>query len=140
MSRAKSKWLGVSVIIRNAAGDYLLHQRSDGANCDSGKWGAPGGVVERGKTYLEAAALEVQQEAMCLLDKAEVRGVYDLDEWMVVVVRGWIIGTPTQPNSEIHKAGPWHWVSSARVEQLRNSKQLQDGLMRYFSGDRGMLP
>lgn len=139
MSRAKSKWFGVSVIIRNASGDYLLHERLAGAGCDAGLWGAPGGVVERRETWVEAARREVREEAGCLLVEVKYPRLYDLEDWITVVVRGWITGTPTQPNSELHKAGPWHWVSSQRVKELRDAGMLQGGLLRYFSGDRGML-
>lgn len=134
MTRANSKWVGVSVIVRR--GDlWLLHERRDGAGCDAGLWGAPGGVVERGESYEQAAVRETREETMCQLVNLKLRKIYDLPQWVVFVVRGELIGEPQQPNGEIHKSGPWSWLSSAQVGILRDTGRLQGGLERYFRAE-----
>ena len=134
MSRAVSKWVGVSVVVRR--GDlWLLHQRAEGAGCDAGLWGAPGGVVERGETYIEAAIRETREETGCMLVDIRLRAIYDLPDWVVFIVRGDLIGEPSQPNGEIHKAGPWRWLTSDEVARRRDSGQLQVGLERYFRAE-----
>jgi len=129
-----SKRVGVSVIVRR--GDlYLLHLRRDGASCDSGLWGSPGGVVECGETYLQAAVRETREETGRRLVEPEFRKCYDLPDWVVFIVRGELQGEPEQPAGEVHKAGPWKWVPSAEVDRLRDAGLLLPGLRRYFSAE-----
>ena len=49
--------VGVTVILLDEQGRWLLQRRSD-----SGLWGLPGGGVEPGETFLEAAARELEEE------------------------------------------------------------------------------
>jgi 8-oxo-dGTP diphosphatase len=49
--------VGVSIILQNEAGEWLLQRRSD-----SGLWGVPGGGMEPGESFAEAAARELEEE------------------------------------------------------------------------------
>lgn len=49
--------VGVSVVLQDDQGRWLLQRRSD-----SGLWGLPGGGLEPGETFLEAARRELEEE------------------------------------------------------------------------------
>ena len=49
--------VGVSVVLLSEQGEWLLQRRSD-----SGLWGVPGGGMEPGETFEQAAARELQEE------------------------------------------------------------------------------
>ncbi|GGJ80062.1 NUDIX domain-containing protein [Deinococcus aquiradiocola] len=49
--------VGVSAVLQDDAGGWLLQRRSD-----NGLWGVPGGGVEPGETFEEAAARELHEE------------------------------------------------------------------------------
>lgn len=49
--------VGVSVVLLNERGEWLLQRRSD-----SGLWGVPGGGLEPGETFEAAAARELEEE------------------------------------------------------------------------------
>ena len=49
--------VGVSVVLLNERGEWLLQRRSD-----SGLWGVPGGGLEPGETFEVAAARELEEE------------------------------------------------------------------------------
>lgn len=61
--------VGVIVVVRRN-GQFLLAQRSRGSYL--GKWGFPGGHVERGETVIEAGMRELMEETGV---RAEPRGV-----------------------------------------------------------------
>ncbi|WP_407571416.1 NUDIX domain-containing protein [Deinococcus altitudinis] len=49
--------VGVSVVLQNEQGEWLLQRRSD-----SGLWGLPGGGLEPGESFEQAAARELEEE------------------------------------------------------------------------------
>ena len=49
--------VGVSVVLLSEQGKWLLQRRSD-----SGLWGVPGGGLEVGETFEQAAARELEEE------------------------------------------------------------------------------
>ena len=72
--------VGVSVVLQNVQGEWLLQRRSD-----SGLWGLPGGGLEVGETFEQAAVRELEEETgltgvpltqMMSLSGPECRHVY----------------------------------------------------------------
>jgi len=69
--------LGVIAVVRRD-GQFLLAQRSRGAYI--GRWGFPGGHVERGETIVEAAMRELAEETGVEAAPVEVIGHVDVIE------------------------------------------------------------
>jgi 8-oxo-dGTP diphosphatase len=72
--------VGVSVVLQNLRGEWLLQRRSD-----SGLWGLPGGGLEPGESFVQTAARELEEETgltgvpltpMMSLSGPEMRHVY----------------------------------------------------------------
>lgn len=67
------------VIIENHNGEILLQQRKD-----NGKWGLPGGVMEIGEKFIEAAKREVLEEVGIEVDNLCLFGIYSGEDRIVV--------------------------------------------------------
>lgn len=82
MRRDRLRHRAVFVLVRNRAGDVLVHRRSESKDVWPGWWDvAIGGVVTSGETYDEAARRELLEEAG--IDGAPSflgSGVYDDEE------------------------------------------------------------
>lgn len=75
--------LGVSAILFNEEGKFLLTQRSD-----NGQWCLPGGAVESGETVAEACEREVFEETGLRVRVKRLVGVYSHPDQLVVYKDG----------------------------------------------------
>ncbi|SFB70613.1 NUDIX hydrolase [Butyrivibrio sp. YAB3001] len=67
--------VGCGVLIENEKGQVLLQRRSD-----TGQWCVPGGALEPGETYIEAAKREIYEEVGIKVDDLELFGLYSGDD------------------------------------------------------------
>jgi 8-oxo-dGTP pyrophosphatase MutT (NUDIX family) len=67
------------VIIENAKGEILLQQRRD-----NGKWGIPGGAMEIGEKFIDAAKREVLEEAGIEVSDLTLFGIFSGEDRIVV--------------------------------------------------------
>lgn len=67
------------IIIENSKGEILLQQR-----LDNRKWGIPGGVMEIGETYVEAAKREVFEETGIEIENLCLFGIYSGEDRIIV--------------------------------------------------------
>ena len=70
--------VGCGVLIENSDGKVLLQKRSD-----TGEWCVPGGALEPGETYIEAAAREVREEVGIEVSDLKLFGLYSGDDRMI---------------------------------------------------------
>src|SRR5215472_4078171 len=96
----------VRLVVVDAAGRLLLFHTHDPAHPDLGRWWElPGGGIDPGETYLEAAVRELREETGILIAGSEVgppnwrrlasflhRGVRHLQDEVVVAVRLGVTG------------------------------------------------
>ena len=64
----------VKALIRNAAGQYLMLQRSAASKANAGKWDFPGGKVDTGETLDQALLREVREETGLAISVLRVVG------------------------------------------------------------------
>lgn len=67
------------VIIENSKGEILLQQRKD-----NGKWGIPGGAMEIGEKYIDAAKREVFEEVGIEIENLCLFGIYSGEDRIIV--------------------------------------------------------
>ncbi|WP_029233296.1 NUDIX hydrolase [Butyrivibrio sp. VCB2006] len=67
--------VGCGVLIENDRGQLLLQKRSD-----TGEWCVPGGALEPGETYIEAATRELHEEVGITVKDLELFGLYSGDD------------------------------------------------------------
>ena len=69
--------VGCGILIENDKGQVLLQKRSD-----TGEWCVPGGALEPGETYKEAASREVFEEVGIKVDEDDLQlfGLYSGDD------------------------------------------------------------
>ncbi len=70
--------VGCGVLVENSKGQVLLQKRSD-----TGQWCVPGGALEVGETYKEAATREVFEEVGITVSDLELFGLYSGDDRMI---------------------------------------------------------
>ena len=70
--------VGCGVLVENQEGKVLLQKRSD-----TGEWCVPGGALEPGETYVEAAAREVREEVGIEVSDLKLFGLYSGDDRMI---------------------------------------------------------
>ncbi|MGF7159663.1 mutator protein MutT [Rhodoligotrophos appendicifer] len=103
----------LGVVIRD--GEILLIRRANAP--DRGKWGFPGGKIERGETVLAAAAREVAEETGIATEAVAVLTAVDVFEkdqagrlqrhFVLIAVRcRWIAGEPIAADDAL-EAGWW---------------------------------
>lgn len=63
--------VGCGVLIENEKGEVLLQKRSD-----TGEWCVPGGALEPGETYIEAATRELTEEVGIKVSDLKLFGLY----------------------------------------------------------------
>lgn len=63
--------VGCGVLIENENGEVLLQRRSD-----TGEWCVPGGALEPGETYIEAATRELSEEVGIKVSGLKLFGLY----------------------------------------------------------------
>ena len=63
--------VGCGVLIENDKGQVLLQKRSD-----TGEWCVPGGALEPGETYIEAASRELYEEVGIRVSDLRLFGLY----------------------------------------------------------------
>lgn len=63
--------VGCGVLIENEKGEVLLQKRSD-----TGDWCVPGGALEPGETYIEAATRELSEEVGIKVSDLKLFGLY----------------------------------------------------------------
>ena len=63
--------VGCGVLIENEKGKVLLQRRSD-----TGEWCVPGGALEPGETYIEAATRELSEEVGIKVSDLKLFGLY----------------------------------------------------------------
>ncbi len=67
--------VGCGVLIENDKGQVLLQKRSD-----TGQWCVPGGALEPGETYIEAATRELKEEVGITVSDLKLFGLYSGDD------------------------------------------------------------
>lgn len=67
--------VGCGVLIENEKGEVLLQKRSD-----TGEWCVPGGALEPGETYIEAATRELSEEVGINVSDLKLFGLYSGDD------------------------------------------------------------
>ncbi len=67
--------VGCGVLIENDKGQVLLQKRSD-----TGDWCVPGGALEPGETYIEAATRELREEVGIEVSDLRLFGLYSGDD------------------------------------------------------------
>jgi 8-oxo-dGTP pyrophosphatase MutT (NUDIX family) len=67
--------VGCGVLIENDKGQVLLQKRSD-----TGEWCVPGGALEPGETYIEAATRELYEEVGIKVSDLKLFGLYSGDD------------------------------------------------------------
>ena len=70
--------VGCGVLVENEKGQGLLQKRSD-----NGQWCVPGGALELGETYKEAAARELREEVGIEVKELQLFGLYSGDDRMI---------------------------------------------------------
>ena len=70
--------VGCGVLVENEKGQVLLQKRSD-----NGQWCVPGGALELGETYKEAAARELREEVGIEVKELQLFGLYSGDDRMI---------------------------------------------------------
>ena len=106
--------VGCGVLVENEKGEVLLQKRSD-----TGEWCVPGGALEPGETYIEAATREVFEEVGIKVSDLELFGLYSGDDRMIHYPNGDIVyslsvifktnkyeGEISDEDSEVRKAMP----------------------------------
>jgi 8-oxo-dGTP pyrophosphatase MutT (NUDIX family) len=78
--------VGCGVLVENEKGEVLLQKRSD-----TGEWCVPGGALEPGETYIEAATREVFEEVGIKVSELELFGLYSGDDRMIHYPNGDIV-------------------------------------------------
>ncbi len=63
--------VGCGVLVENEKGEVLLQKRSD-----TGEWCVPGGALEPGETYIEAAVRELSEEVGIKVSDLKLFGLY----------------------------------------------------------------
>lgn len=114
--------VGHDKIIMNASGaivekdnKILLQRRSD-----NGKWGLPGGIMEMGETYHEAAIREVKEETGLDISIDYLIGIYHNKDWQ------WASGDEAHVICAVFKA---HIVSGELQKDLESLE------LKFFSED-----
>lgn len=119
MSEGERPRLGAIAVVRK--GDQvLLAQRSKGGYI--GRWGFPGGHVERGETVIEAAIRELREETGVVAEPAGVLTVLDeigrtdtgVVEWhyvLIAVLADWRSGEAVAADD----AAAVRWVTLADI-------------------------
>ena len=67
--------VGCGVLIENDKGQVLLQKRSD-----TGEWCVPGGAMEPGETFVEAATRELYEEVGIKVSDLKLFGLYSGDD------------------------------------------------------------
>ena len=67
--------VGCGVLVENEKGEVLLQKRSD-----TGDWCIPGGALEPGETYMEAATRELSEEVGITVSDLKLFGLYSGDD------------------------------------------------------------
>ena len=70
--------VGCGVLIENEKGQLLLQKRSD-----TGQWCVPGGAMEVGETYEEAAKREIREEVGIEVSELSLYGLYSGTERLI---------------------------------------------------------
>ena len=70
--------VGCGVLIENDKGQVLLQRRSD-----TGEWCVPGGALDVGETYVQAATREVWEEVGITVRHLRLFGLYSGDDRMI---------------------------------------------------------
>ena len=70
--------VGCGVLLENSEGKVLLQKRSD-----TGDWCVPGGALEPGETYVEAATREVREEVGIEVSDLKLFGLYSGEDRMI---------------------------------------------------------
>ena len=70
--------VGCGVLIENEKGQVLLQKRSD-----NGQWCVPGGALELGETYEEAATRELREEVGIEVENLRLFGLYSGDDRVI---------------------------------------------------------
>lgn len=117
--------VGVSVVLQDERGWWLLQRRSD-----SGLWGVPGGGLEPGETFEAAAARELQEETgligvplseMMTLSGPQLHHVYsngDVSDEVSLLYRAHgVTGTVAlQPGKKLE----WSWFARGRLPEPKD--------------------
>ena len=70
--------VGCGVLIENDKGQLLLQKRSD-----TGQWCVPGGAMEVGETYEEAAIREIKEEVGIDIQEMDLYGLYSGEDRLI---------------------------------------------------------
>ncbi|MCR4690889.1 MAG: NUDIX hydrolase [Lachnospiraceae bacterium] len=70
--------VGCGILIENEKGQLLLQKRSD-----NGQWCIPGGALEVGETYEEAACREIREEVGIEAQDLSLYGLYSGDDRLI---------------------------------------------------------
>ncbi len=137
--------VGVGVIIQNKQGQILVGKRS---GSHAPYWSIPGGHLENGETFEQAAVKEVKEETNLDIEQPVVFAVSNnLDTWheegkhyisVALVCHSY---TGQVKNREPDKCEEWRWVSPSQLPEPHFEASLQsvacflDG--KFYLGNNG---
>ena len=113
---------GIAVVIQNEEGKVLLCKRGSSARSEKGFWENPGGEIEDGEGYIEAAKREIMEE---LGVEVEIIDFFYINEfepdenliiWEAGLLKGEINENPQIIESE--KCSAIGWFSINQLESL----------------------
>lgn len=123
MSAAKPPAKGVGIYIFNEDGTkILLTQRGPGARHERYRWEGPGGALEPGETYEQAAHREIMEELGIHIELGEVIGEYDVvvdsndDIWEAKIFRATTTEMPSIQEPE--KCVGFGWFTQPEAIKL----------------------
>ena len=107
---------GAVIVVTNELGQVLLLKRSASASHHAGMWENPGGKLEPGESYLEAAKRELQEEAG--IQSSEFKELFDKvvgddernEDFQIIVFS---VVTSQTPNISESTFSEWAWVNKA---------------------------
>lgn len=123
---------GSSIVLLNEKNEMLLLKRSPRMVWMPGKWGLPGGIIEKGELF-EGAAVRETLEETCLAVNEEDLTLLSLNEKVVVFLSRQYEGTILLD----HEHTDWTWVKREDITTYDTVPRLAELFDRALNYDDG---